>query len=478
MESGNFLNNLVGIVGIGLTFGIAIFVHELGHFLMARLRGVGVEAFAIGMGPKIFAWSRGGTEYSLRWLPVGGFVKLHQMVREEAEEAEAEARALEAEGQDLSRGKSIGQAAHEDMSALYDKGLITKLLVFSGGVFFNFLAAIAVVAVIFSIGFDEPLPGPAWVGELPEGSQHAQAGLRQGDTLIEIEGQPVSDLLEADSAFQQVMEEGKGLDGVAVLVERDGQNVSLTLPPLSEESTEAFFSGLAWDSKPYIGGVLPLSPAAKAGLLEDDLIVEINDEPIESWSAMSRIIRSSMGEAIVIEVARNEEPDPISLTIIPEEDPGKPGTGVIGIVMGSGLSQHIREPFLKALAQAPGRTLNRLVYIAMTQYRVLKNSSFRQIKEGVGGPVAIATVTFNETKKGLAPALWWFVNLNLLLAIMNLLPIPVLDGGFIVLSVIEAVIRRPVPTKILNPVYTFFALCFITLLVLVSYQDVLRVMFG
>jgi regulator of sigma E protease len=69
-----------------LTFGVAIFVHELGHFLAARLRGVGVEAFAIGMGPKIIAWRHGGTEFSLRWLPVGGFVKLHQMVREEAEE--------------------------------------------------------------------------------------------------------------------------------------------------------------------------------------------------------------------------------------------------------------------------------------------------------------------------------------------------------------------------------------------------------
>jgi regulator of sigma E protease len=478
LESGNALNNLVGVLGIGLTFGFAIFVHELGHFLAARLRGVGVEAFAIGMGPKIFAWTRGGTEYSLRWFPVGGFVKLHQMVREEAEETEAEARALEAHPGEPSGGKSIGQAAHEDMAALYDKGLITKLMVFSAGVFFNFLAAIAAVTVIFSIGFDEPLLGPAWVGELPEDSQLAEAGLRQGDTLVEVEGKPIEDLAQIGAAFQYVIDNGLGADGVASKVLREGEVSDLVLPVLSEETAESFFSGLTWDSKPYIGVVMPLSPAARAGFQEDDLIVEIDDQPIESWTAMSKVIRASMGEAVVFEIAREGEPDLLALTVVPEEDPGKPGTGIIGIAAGSGLSKHVNEPFTTALVRAPGRTLDRLLRIAWLNYDFIRNATFKEIKANVAGPVAIANHTFNETKKGLIPALWWFVNLNLLLAIMNLLPIPVLDGGFIVLSVIEAVIRRPVPTKILNPVYTFFALCFITLLVLVSYQDVLKVMFG
>lgn len=478
MEAGNFLDNIVGIAGILLTFGVAIFVHELGHFLAARLRGVGVEAFAIGMGPKIIAWNRGGTEYSLRWLPVGGFVKLHQMVREEAEEAEAEAEERARDPEARGERKSIGEAAHEDMSALYEKGLVTKLMVFTAGVFFNFLAAIAAVAAIFSIGFDEPQMGPAWVGQLPEDSLVAEGGLQQGDTIVQIEGEPVSDLIQASQAFQQALESGRSQDGVALKVVREGESVSLELPPLTEENVETFFEGLAWESKPYVGGVMPLSPAAKAGFKEDDLIVEIDDEPIESWSEMSGIIRKNLGEAVVFKVQREGEPEPVTLTVVPEEDPGQPGTGIIGIAAGSGLSKHVDEPFLTALAKAPGRTLDRLFTIAYLNYDFIRNATFREFKENVSGPVAIATVTFNETKKGLIPALWWFVNLNLLLAIMNLLPIPVLDGGFIVLSVIEAVIRRPVPTSILNPVYTFFALCFITLLVLVSYQDVLKVMFG
>lgn len=474
MESGNFLDNVVGIVGILAVFGIAIFVHELGHYLAARLRGVGVEAFAIGMGPKIIAWNRGGTEYSLRWLPVGGFVKLHQMVREEAEEAEAEAREREKRGE----RKSIGEAAHEDMSALYDKGLITKLMVFFAGVFFNFLAAIVAVAAIFSIGFDEPQMGPAWVGELPENAIVAQGGLRQGDTIVQIEGQPVTDLIEASRAFQAALEDGSGADGVSIQVIREAETVSLELPALTEENVETFFAGLTWESRPYVGGVMPLSPAAKAGFQEDDLIVAIDDQPIESWSAMSNIIRKNMGEAVVFTIERDGMPEPLKLTVVPEEDPGQPGTGIIGIAAGSGLSEHVDEPFLTALTRAPGRTLDRLLTIAYLNYDFIRNATFQEFKANVSGPVAIATVTFNETRKGLIPALWWFVNLNLLLAIMNLLPIPVLDGGFIVLSVIESVIRRPVPTKILNPVYTFFALCFITLLVLVSYQDVLKVMFG
>lgn len=477
MDAGNFINNLIGVAGIVLTFGVAIFVHELGHFLAARLRGVGVEAFAIGMGPKIIAWTRGGTEYSLRWFPVGGFVKLHQMVREEAEEAEALAAEAAKAGAERRGGKSIGEAAHEDMAALYDKGLLTKLMVFGAGVFFNFLAAIAAVTMIYSIGFDEPVAGPAWVGEVPEDALVAQGGLRRGDKIVEIEGRAVGDFSEATAAFEEVIESGTGADGVAIRVERGGETLGLNLPALTEETAQSFFGPWTWDFEPYIGGLIPFKPAAKAGFQENDLILAINGTPITAWSEMFKLIRENLDVALEFDVRREGSEVPIKLVVVPEEDPGQPGTGIIGIVPGTGRAEHIQEPLLTALTQAPARTWDRLVRIAYLNYSVIRNATFREIKEGMAGPVAIATHTFNESKKGLIPALWWFVQLNLILAIMNLLPIPVLDGGFIVLATIEAVIRHPVPTKILNPVYTFFALCFITLLVLVSYQDILRAIF-
>lgn len=474
MESGNLLGNVIGFAGIVLTFGVAIFVHELGHFLAARLRGVGVEAFAIGMGPRIVAWTRGGTEYSLRLFPVGGFVKLHQMVREEAEEAE---RAAEEAKKAPPSGKSIGQAAHEDMAALYDKGLLTKLLVFGAGVFFNFLAAIAAITMIYSIGFDEPLPGPAWVAEVPSDSPMATAGLLQGDTLVEIEGRAVGNYDEAGAAFSQLKGTDKAADGVSVKVRRGEEILALELPPLTDETAETYFVPWAWEFKPYIGGMIPFKPAAKAGFQEGDLILAIDGKPVEAWSQMSSIIRNSLGIPIELEVRREGSPQPLKIVVIPEEDPARLGTGVIGIAPGTGLFEHVEEAFPTALTRAPGRTLNMLVVLAYLNYDAVRNASFRELKEGMAGPVAIATHTFKESKKGLIPALWWFVKLNLILAIMNLLPIPVLDGGFIVLAVIESVIRHPVPTRILNPVYTFFALCFITLLVLISYQDLLRTIF-
>lgn len=477
MDAGNFINNLIGVAGIVLTFGVAIFVHELGHFLAARLRGVGVEAFAIGMGPKIIAWTRGGTEYSLRWFPVGGFVKLHQMVREEAEEAELLAAEKEKAGEEHRGGKSIGEAAHEDMAALYDKGLITKLMVFGAGVFFNFLAAIAAVTMIYSIGFDEPQAGPAWVGEVPESAIVYQGGLRRGDRIVGIEGETVGDFEAASLAFEDVMESGKGADGVAVRVVRGEETLDLSLPALTAESAADFFGPWTWDFEPYIGDMIPFKPAAKAGFKENDLILAINGTPIAAWSEMFRLIRENLGVALEFDVRREGLEAPIKIVVVPEEDPGQPGTGIIGIIPGTGRAEHVQEPFVTSLTHAPGRTWDRLVFIARMNYSVIKNATFREIKEGMAGPVAIATHTFNESKKGLIPALWWFVQLNLILAIMNLLPIPVLDGGFIVLAVIESVIRHPVPTKILNPVYTFFALGFITLLVLVSYQDILRAIF-
>lgn len=487
------LSFLIGATGIVITFGVAIFVHELGHFIMARLRGVGVEAFAIGMGPKIVAWESKGTEYSLRWFPVGGFVRLHQMVREEDEPApggEAAADEVnassppEAVEQTVARiqepdeeRKSIGVAAHEDMAALYDKGLFTKLLVFTGGVFFNFLAAIAAMALLYSVGFDEPLPGEAWVGDLDPDSELAKAGLRQDDYIVEIEGAAVADLGELADQIGLVLKAGSGEDGLDVRVRRQNEVLALALPALDEENLEEYSKQWRWDNKPYVGGVVPFKPAAKAGLRERDLIVKVNDQPVERWSQMAGIIQKFADDAIQLEIIRADEDEPLLFSLVPEEDPGRPGVGIIGIINGSGRYERTQETVFAALGRAPGRTYGLLKFIAWMNYDFIRRASFKELKGNVGGPIAIMGMTAKNAQKGFAASVDWFIKLNLILAIMNLLPIPVLDGGFIVLSVIEAVIRRPVPAKILTPVYTFFALAFITLFILISYQDILNTLF-
>lgn len=460
------ISSILAVIGAIGVVSLAIFVHELGHFLAARSRGVGVDAFAIGMGPKIFAWTRGGTEYSLRWLPVGGFVKLHQMLPEEAEEID------EAD----SERKSIGKMASDDMEALYDKGFVTKFMVFTGGVFFNFLAAIVAVALIYMIGFDQPMPGPAWVADVPEGSPVAAAGLLQGDTIIGVQGKAVNDQMEVEDSIAEALEIGSASEGWAVRVARGDEELDLMLPPLTNETLEGYFTSWAWEYRPYIGGVIPMKPAANAGIVEGDLVVAINGNPITRWTELSNTVRASLGQVVEFEVEREGEEQNLVLAVEPVEDVSdeRKGTGIIGIIPGTGRSKFVRENPVVAAINAPLRAYDRLALLTRANYEAITQSSFAELKDGMGGPVMIANLTYRESKKGIVPMLWWFMTLNLLLAIMNLLPIPVLDGGFIAQTVIEAVIRRPIPMAIIGPVYTLCAICLIALIALISIQDLFR----
>lgn len=486
---------VIGLIIVFFVFGFAIFVHELGHFLFARMRGVGVEAFAIGMGPKIFAWTRNGTEYSLRWFPVGGFVRLHQMVREEAEEQEREAKlaamAEEEQGgqtdgatNQTAERKSIGQMAHEDMAALYDKGVVTKLLVFGGGVFFNFLTAMVSLAVLYTIGFNVPKAPIAWVGDVSEVQAFADSGIQAGDYIIDVEGHPVERLDTFEAAQVKAKAAGTDKDGLDIKVRREGAGeVALKLPALDDPSWLIFSTEkMLWEVPPLVGGLDPMAPAAKAGLQEGDLVTRFNDKPITMWSELTTGIRASLEEPIIIHVRRGDSTEEIALSMVPTEDPLNPGLGRVGIAPAGAIGEElIQEPFLQACLAAPKRTVDQVVKLAVLNYKTLtaiaQKSGAKGIKQSLGGPIAIGKMTYERFQAGPTKLLDWFINLNLILLIMNLLPLPVLDGGFIILSLIEGVARRPVSTRILNPIYTAFALCFIGLAIFVSYNDFIKVIF-
>jgi regulator of sigma E protease len=337
------------------------------------------------------------------------------------------------------------------MVALYDRGLFTKLLVFTAGVFFNFLAAIAATTMLYSIGYNEPRPGPAVVDEVPPNPPWppracfaATPSLRWTAARSPISSKPAKpsprsrNPAAAPTAFASPSSA------------KAGESPS-NCPRSPRKPLPEFFKPWAWRFEPYVGGTIPFKPAARAGIKAGDLIVAVEDQPVEAWSQATALIRANPDSALKITVLRRGETEPRDFIVVSQEDPAQPGTGIIGIGLGTGYFERIQDPFLVALARAPERTWNELARIAILNYRVLTQASFREIREGVGGPVAIATITFERAKGGFIPALEWFITLNLILAIMNLLPIPVLDGGFIVLSVIEAVMRRPVPTPSSTP---------------------------
>jgi len=519
-----FLKYLIGTLAIVFTFGLAVFVHEFGHMFFALIRGVGVEAFAIGMGPKITEWRWRGIEFSLRWLPVGGFVKLKGMVPEEMEEeasvpAQAESEdgreadaqapvASEEPGGAQEEDKSLGESSYDDLLALRDKGLGTKLLVFGGGVFMNLVAAMVAMALVMFIGQKvylhpvvvEVVQEPSIARQVQSGrevSMLTEAGLQPGDQVLAVNGAdtPYFDdfvetvgeesgradrsvirsyadfalfLFKADSASDQTP-----MPELELTVLRNGAEIQLALPRWSRDEFDTFQTELAVSLKrePIVGEMFIKYPADRAGIERGDRIAAINGQPIQSFREMQKVIWDNPAKTIVVDVER--EGQRLSLEMTPRADWEDKERGQIGILNGSIHTRvkRVANP-LRAIALAPLQTIEHFLGLAVLNVRFFSKASVTDVRDNLGGPIAIAVMITRASERGFVGSLEFFITLNLLLMFFNLLPLPVLDGGFISLSFIEAIIRRPVPPKILGPIYMVFVIFFITLMFTISGLDI------
>ena len=484
-------------VTVILTFGLAVFVHEFGHMFFALIRGVGVESFAIGMGPKICDWKWGGIEFSLRWLPIGGFVKLQGMIAEDPaenpapdpnaphEDHQSPAAGLATAG-DLqvdtgkeTEGKTLAETSYDDMLALSNKGLLTKLMVFGGGVFMNYITAI--IAMVFLGMMDKKVEVTKYVLEDAVGLAK-EYGLQAGDRIVAVNGTP----LEYDYDYGKLVIEQHGetlkaeageIPAQVLTVERAGQQIAVNVPALPVEKFLQFRNDQILARPAIVGELVMTYPAEKAGLLKGDRITAVNDVPIYSWEQLIRQVEPQPERELKIAVDRAGTP--MEFKLITVQSIENPGNGQIGISAGGADATIVEqgEPFVTALVNAPGETWFRMKYLVKAQVEFFRKATMKQIAQNVGGPVSIGRLTARFANMGLAESVSWFITLNLLLMVFNLLPLPVLDGGFIVLSFIEAIIRRPVPAKVLAPIYTTFTILFIGLMLTITFWDVKRWLF-
>lgn len=477
---------LHGFIAVVITFGLAVFVHEFGHMMFALLRGVGVESFAIGMGPKIASWKWKGIDFSLRWFPVGGFVKLQG--RKPAEEG-AEENAAAKSGDDAKDEKSLADSSYDDLYALQDKGFLTKVLVFGGGVFMNYVTASVTIALVLMIGFTVSLYRLK-LDKIETGSPLAKAGMLKGDEIIKINGKPVTysrDLAdELDKAYETASDAVKKEKNapeptidLSLVVSRNGKDVPVTLAKMDRTALENFLKSLdnaIWRPA-RVEGVQPNSAADKAGLHRGDMITAINDRPVNSFSDMAELIGPNVNQLTELKVRRGEETMTFNLTPQPGIAALDEVTtrGYLGVQVASGETRkdRIANP-LTALVQSQRQAVYQIGKIVKTNVKFFRTASMSEVRENVTGPIGIAAITAKMAQNGLEEAVNWFILLNLLLMIFNLLPLPVLDGGFILLAVIEGVIRRPVPPRVLAPIYTAFVFGLIILMVLISVQDLFK----
>jgi regulator of sigma E protease len=431
------LNVIYVIAAVLALFGAAIFIHEFGHFWVARKLGMKVEEFAIGFGPKIRSWKRDGVEYSIRWIPAGGFVKLPQMITAEALE---------------------GQAAEEVPPA----PPLHKILVAFAGPFMNVVFAFAIATVIYFVGLPIPV-NPAIIGYVEPGSAEAKLGIQEGDRIVSVNGRSVKSW--QDVVMATVMAR---MSVLPVVIEHDGRESTYQLRATADNDISLKLLNLDPRDHPQVLEVVSGSAAEKAGLKPGDTIISFAGVPIAGREQLIDLIHKRGGQSTEIRVDRGAQK--IALGITPLVDPTTK-TGRIGIAFADSKQLYI--------VQRPGPTPWEQVRNETDKIFAIIGALIHTRETGVGakdlsGPVGIFAMLAKQVNSDYRLALSFLVLLNINLAIINFLPIPVLDGGHILMAIIEKIRRRPLSIKFVEYTTTGFAVLLISFMLYVTFFDFKR----
>ncbi|BET67021.1 sigma E protease regulator RseP [Opitutales bacterium ASA1] len=442
---------------IALFFGGSIFVHELGHFLAARRRGLRIERFSIGFGPKIFSWVRNGVEYRLSWLPLGGYVALPQL---------ADMRGIEGGGAD---------GADDPLPPI---SYADKMIVSVMGAVFNVLFAFALACVIWVFGFpttdQQTTTQIGFVAKtitLPDGTEvespAARAGLQEGDRVIAIDGREVADWGSLRQTL--VSTTGRTADGAprAVLtIERDGRSLQVEILPQIGGDERMRLIGISPAEPILVGDTLPNSPAALGGMKAGDAIVAVDGRRLFSRWQVEDLVQSHLNRDLTFTVDRDGQR--VDIVVRPVEvvhtSDGRT-TPSIGVgyatprrLVHPGPVAQIREQFVQ-------------------MYRVLSALLHPQSDLGIGqmnGPPGIVRVLFVTSQIDIRITIWVTILININLAVFNLLPIPVLDGGHMLFATLAKLRGRALPAKFIAASQSAFMLLLFSLMIFVSFRDVGR----
>jgi regulator of sigma E protease len=425
-----------------LVFGLVIFVHEFGHFVAAKLTGVYAPRFSIGFGPALFRKRHGETEYVLAALPLGGYVRM-------ASRHDAEAALLEGgneEGSSLKPGDPgydpeammpFGPKPIPEHRWFESKSLPARLFIMVAGVVMNVVLAWAVFVVI-NVKYGEPVVPSRVIGSVhavPNAPGLSQ--LQKGDTIVQVNGTGVRNW----NQIAELLASSKG-DTVAIATNRG--RVAVPVGGAGQLTGNDLVAAIDVELPPVIGDVLPETPAAKAGLQAGDSIATIGGAPINDWSDLLDHVSASAGVDLRFEVVRAGKLLPFTLR--PEstsvKDPVTKQPHIVGRIGAVNASVSAREPmaFGRSLSVAVEQTWGVGGRIVDVVHRLIT----REVPlNQLGGPIAISRASVAAARNGFEDLLGLIAMLSVNVAVLNLLPIPILDGGQILLNIAEAAKGTP-----------------------------------
>jgi regulator of sigma E protease len=434
-----------------IVLGVLIFVHELGHFLVAKRSGVGVLKFSLGFGPKLFGVKRGETEYLISALPLGGYVK---MIGEDPGDQSAE--------------------ATDPRRSFSKKSVGTRARIILAGPVANLLLPVVIFWGVFTF-VGQPYLLPV-VGTPEAGSPAAQAGLLTGDRVVAVDGQKIEAWDEALAAIRS--SSGRAL---TFTVQRDGRRFDARLEPRPLKTQDVFGQEIeVWDvglQEPLIstriGELTPGDIAQKAGIKSGDLIVAINGETVSDWEQMRKGIRGSPGKPLRLTVEREGQRFDILVTPRSSKQRTAKGEEEIGqIGIGPAPDSHYRRlnP-VSALAAGVQKTWELSVLIVQGFVKLIQA---KISPKTIGGPILIIQAAGEVVQRGTVQTLTFTALISINLAILNLLPIPVLDGGHLLFSLIEWLRGKPISLRKREIAQQVGMVLIIGLMIFAFYNDIFR----
>lgn len=433
---------LIQIILFLLSLSILVLVHEFGHFLAARIFHTRVEKFYLFFNPwfHLFRFNYKGTEYGIGWLPLGGYVKIAGMIDE-----------------------SLDKEQLKEPPKPYEfraKPAWQRLIITLGGVIVNILLAIVIYILMLYVWGEQYLPNSEVKYGITVDSLAYEMGLRDGDFILSIDNEPVEEFYKIPSTI--IIEKAKSIQ-----VLRNGEKLDIEIPPgfLNRliHHRRSDFIGIRFPF--YVSDFTKNSPAQKAGLLKGDHIIALNDQPVHYFHEFKSMIRDFKGQEVILTVVRGKDTLAFPVETTPE--------GIIGVIPETSSLFKLKEHKYSLIEAIPAGTIKAFDGVAsyLKQLRLIFSKEVRGY-ESVGGFITIGSI-FPSTWDWQA---FWSLTafLSIMLAILNVLPIPALDGGHVMFILYEIVTRRKPNEKVMEIAQIAGMIIIFGLLIFANGNDIIR----